>query len=89
MNIGYASVEGRFQELRNRLRARGRQAGDVRQANKTQGIDQLVQELHIAAFQAGPEFAAVGLHHAPFMPPLPVGSPGCQVRRAARAHTER
>ena len=32
-------------ELRNRLRARGRQAGDVRLANKTQGIDQLVQEL--------------------------------------------
>ncbi len=32
-------------ELRNRLRARGRQAGDVRQANKTQGIEQLIQEL--------------------------------------------
>ena len=32
-------------ELRNRLRARGRQAGDVRHANKTQGIEQLVQEL--------------------------------------------
>ena len=32
-------------ELRNRLRARGRQAGDVRRANKTQGIEQLVQEL--------------------------------------------
>jgi len=31
--------------LRNRLRARGRQAGDVRQANKTQRIEQLVQEL--------------------------------------------
>jgi hypothetical protein len=31
--------------LRNRLRARGRQAGDVRQANKTQGIEQLSQEL--------------------------------------------
>jgi hypothetical protein len=32
-------------KLRNRLRARGRQAGDVRQANKTQGIEQLAQEL--------------------------------------------
>ena len=32
-------------KLRNRLRARGRQAGDVRRANKTQGIEQLVQEL--------------------------------------------
>jgi hypothetical protein len=32
-------------ELRNRLRARGRQAGDSRRANKTQGIEQLVQEL--------------------------------------------
>ena len=32
-------------KLRNRLRARGRQAGDVRQANKTQGIEQLTQEL--------------------------------------------
>lgn len=31
--------------LRNRLRARGRQAGDVRQANKTQGMEQLAQEL--------------------------------------------
>jgi len=31
-------------ELRNRLRARGRQAGDVRQANKTQEIEQLTQE---------------------------------------------
>ena len=31
--------------LRNRLRARGRQAGDVRLANKTQGIEQLAQEL--------------------------------------------
>ncbi len=32
-------------ELRNRLRARGRQAGDSRLTNKTQGIEQLVQEL--------------------------------------------
>jgi hypothetical protein len=31
--------------LRNRLRARGRQAGDVRNADKTQSIDQLAQEL--------------------------------------------
>ncbi len=32
-------------ELRNRLRARGRQVGDVRNADKTQSIDQLTQEL--------------------------------------------
>lgn len=32
-------------ELRNRLRARGRQVGDVRHANGTQTIDQLTQEL--------------------------------------------
>src|SRR5437773_588183 len=32
-------------ELRNRLRARGRQVGDVRHADKTQSIDQLTQEL--------------------------------------------
>jgi hypothetical protein len=32
-------------KLRNRLRARGRQAGDVRRTNKTQGIEQLAQEL--------------------------------------------
>ena len=32
-------------ELRNRLRARGRQVGDVRHANKKQDIDQLTQEL--------------------------------------------
>lgn len=32
-------------ELRNRLRARGRQVGDVRNADGTQSIDQLVQEL--------------------------------------------
>ena len=31
--------------LRNRLRARGRQLGDVRHANKTQTIEQLSQEL--------------------------------------------
>lgn len=31
--------------LRNRLRARGRQAGDLRLPNKTQTIDQLAQEL--------------------------------------------
>lgn len=32
-------------QLRNRLRARGRQLGDVRNSNKTQAIDQLTQEL--------------------------------------------
>ena len=32
-------------ELRNRLRARGRQVGDLRSADKTQSIDQLIQEL--------------------------------------------
>jgi hypothetical protein len=32
-------------ELRTRLRARGRQAGDIRNADKTQSIDQLTQEL--------------------------------------------
>src|SRR5271166_6220037 len=32
-------------EIRNRLRARGRQVGDARFANKTQSIDQLTQEL--------------------------------------------
>src|SRR5262249_25075056 len=32
-------------EIRNRLRARGRQAGDARFANKTQSIDHLTQEL--------------------------------------------
>jgi hypothetical protein len=32
-------------ELRIRLRARGRQAGDIRNADKTQSIDQLTQEL--------------------------------------------
>jgi len=32
-------------EMRVRLRARGRQVGDVRQGNKTQTIDQLTQEL--------------------------------------------
>ena len=32
-------------EQRNRLRARGRQVGDVRRDNKTQAIDQLAQEL--------------------------------------------
>ena len=32
-------------ELRNRLRARGRQVGDVRSADGTQSIDQLAQEL--------------------------------------------
>ncbi len=32
-------------ELRNRLRARGRQAGDARNLDKTQSIDQLTQEL--------------------------------------------
>src|SRR5271154_3851808 len=32
-------------ELRNRLRARGRQVGDVRHAIGMQSIDQLIQEL--------------------------------------------
>lgn len=32
-------------ELRNRLQARGRQVGDIRNADKTQSIDQLTQEL--------------------------------------------
>jgi hypothetical protein len=32
-------------KLRNRLRARGRQLGDLRSSNKTQTIDQLTQEL--------------------------------------------
>src|SRR5262249_4748765 len=32
-------------ELRNRLRARGRQAGDARLVNKTQSLDHLTQEL--------------------------------------------
>ena len=32
-------------DLRTRLRARGRQVGDARRANKTQSIDQLTQEL--------------------------------------------
>src|SRR5882724_6901779 len=32
-------------KLRNRLRARGRQLGDVRHSNKKQDIDQLTQEL--------------------------------------------
>ena len=32
-------------ELRNRLRARGRQAGDIRNADKKQSLDQLTQEL--------------------------------------------
>src|SRR5207248_3206139 len=32
-------------ELRNRLRAPGRQVGDIRNADKTQAIDQLTQEL--------------------------------------------
>src|SRR5947199_4606487 len=32
-------------ELRNRLRARGRQVGDVRRADKTQATDRIAQEL--------------------------------------------
>jgi hypothetical protein len=35
----------REKELRTRLRARGRQVGDIRNADKTQSIDQLTQEL--------------------------------------------
>src|SRR5438132_5771001 len=37
-------------QLRNRLRARGRQVGDVRHANKKQDIDQLTQELAYEAW---------------------------------------
>src|SRR5204863_3792699 len=41
--FGHFTAEDR--DLRTRLRARGRQVGDVRRANKTQSIDQLTQEL--------------------------------------------
>jgi hypothetical protein len=47
-NLGVAAPEAfndRDREIRNRLRARGRQAGDVRNSDKTQSLDQLVQEL--------------------------------------------
>src|SRR6266487_1153883 len=47
-NLGVAAPEAfndRDREIRNRLRARGRQAGDARNADKTQSIDQLTQEL--------------------------------------------
>lgn len=47
-NLGVAAPEAfnaRDRDLRNRLRARGRQVGDVRNADKTQPIDQLTQEL--------------------------------------------
>ncbi|HZU34954.1 MAG TPA: DNA methyltransferase, partial [Gemmataceae bacterium] len=41
----FAHFSALDRELRTRLRARGRQVGDVRRANKTQSIDQLTQEL--------------------------------------------
>src|SRR5262245_8383384 len=41
----FAHFSAQDRELRTRLRARGRQVGDVRRANKTQSIDQLTQEL--------------------------------------------
>ena len=41
----FAHFGPKEKELRNRLRARGRQVGDVRNADKTQSIDQLTQEL--------------------------------------------
>ncbi len=41
----FAHFGPKEKDLRNRLRARGRQAGDVRNADKTQSIDQLTQEL--------------------------------------------
>jgi hypothetical protein len=41
----FAHFSAAEKELRTRLRARGRQVGDVRHANKTQAIDQLTQEL--------------------------------------------
>ncbi len=41
----FAHFDAREKELRNRLRARGRQVGDARRADKTQSIDQLIQEL--------------------------------------------
>jgi hypothetical protein len=47
-NLGVAAPEAfndRDREIRNRLRARGRQAGDVRNADKTQSIEQITQEL--------------------------------------------
>jgi hypothetical protein len=41
----FAHFGPKEKELRNRLRARGRQVGDVRNADKTQSIEQLSQEL--------------------------------------------
>ena len=41
----FAHFTAADKELRIRLRARGRQVGDIRHANKTQAIDQLTQEL--------------------------------------------
>ena len=41
----YPHFDVAAKEQRNRLRARGRQAGDLRRADKTQSIDQLTQEL--------------------------------------------
>src|SRR5438309_6329210 len=41
----FAHFSNEEKELRTRLRARGRQVGDIRLANKTQNIDQLTQEL--------------------------------------------
>ena len=47
VNVGepFSHFGPKEKELRNRLRARGRQAGDVRNDDKTQSIDQLTQEL--------------------------------------------
>jgi hypothetical protein len=41
----FAHFGAKEKDLRTRLRGRGRQAGDVRNADKTQSIDQLTQEL--------------------------------------------
>src|SRR5262245_57091251 len=41
----FSHFNSQDKEFRNRLRARGRQAGDVRHANKTQTIEHLKQEL--------------------------------------------
>jgi hypothetical protein len=41
----FAHFGPKDKELRTRLRARGRQTGDVRNSDKTQSIDQLTQEL--------------------------------------------
>src|SRR5688572_18964806 len=47
-NLGVAAADAfseRDRTLRKRLRARGRQLGDVRRADKTQSIEALIQEL--------------------------------------------